>query len=290
MAGPARSFLIAGVVAAFGLVAVPAAAPAQDKAETLADIRQELTVLNVEVQRLKRELSTSGAPSLNIEGSGVLDRVASMESELRRLTSLTEKLQMRIQSVVKDGTNRIGDLEFRLVELEGGDVSKLAETSTLGGDSGDDLPAVAAPAPSDGSGSGSDLPEGDELAVSEEADFRTAEEAMQAGDHEKAADLLAKFNETYPGSPLAARANMLRGKALAQLGDTRETARAYLAAFTADSDGPLAAEALVELGAALGELGQQSQACVTLGEVESRFPDSSQVSRAREERTRLGCS
>lgn len=289
MAGPTRSILIAGVVAAFGLVAVPAAAPAQDRAETLADIRQELTVLNVEIQRLKRELSTSGAPAMNLEGSGVLDRVASMESELRRLTSLTEKLQMRIQSVVKDGTNRIGDLEFRLVELEGGDVSKLAETSTLGGDSGD-LPA-AAPAPSGGGGgSGVATPEGDELAVSEEADFRTAEEAMDGDDPEKAAELLARFNETYPGSPLAARANLLRGKALAKLGDTRETARAYLAAFTADSDGPLAAEALVELGGALGELGQQSQACVTLGEVESRFPDSSQVSRAREERTRLGCS
>ena len=37
-----------------------APAVAQDRAQTLADIRQELTVLYVEMQRLKRELSTTG--------------------------------------------------------------------------------------------------------------------------------------------------------------------------------------------------------------------------------------
>ena len=51
-----RLFLSAAV--ALGLQSVPAMA--QD-AETLADVRQELTVLFVEVQKLKRELSTTGA-------------------------------------------------------------------------------------------------------------------------------------------------------------------------------------------------------------------------------------
>ena len=47
-----RAVLIAAL-----LFATPVAA--QD-AETLADIRQELTVLYVELQKLKRELSTNG--------------------------------------------------------------------------------------------------------------------------------------------------------------------------------------------------------------------------------------
>ena len=47
-----RAVLIAAL-----LFATPVAA--QD-AETLADIRQELTVLYVELQKLKRELSTTG--------------------------------------------------------------------------------------------------------------------------------------------------------------------------------------------------------------------------------------
>ena len=117
-------------------LAVASALPtmAQEREQTLADIRQELTVLHVEVQRLNRELSTTGAPSPSLAGSSVLDRVTAIETELQKLTAKTEQLQFRIQSIVKDGTNRIGDLEFRLVELEGGDLSTLGETTTLGGD------------------------------------------------------------------------------------------------------------------------------------------------------------
>ena len=53
-----RAFLIAAF-----FLATPVAA--QDRAATLADIRQELTVLWVEVQRLKRELSTTGGANVN---------------------------------------------------------------------------------------------------------------------------------------------------------------------------------------------------------------------------------
>ena len=37
-------------------------------------------------------------------------------------------------NIVSDGTNRVRDLEYRLVELEGGDVSKIDFATTLGGD------------------------------------------------------------------------------------------------------------------------------------------------------------
>ncbi len=100
--------------------------------QTLADIRQELSVLYVEVQRLRRELSTTGSPQIALP-SGGLERLDALEAELARLTEKTERLEFRIDQIVTDGTNRIGDLEFRLVELEGGDLSQLGETSTLGG-------------------------------------------------------------------------------------------------------------------------------------------------------------
>lgn len=276
---------IAGFALIAALVFAPLPLAAQDK-QTLADIRQELTVLNVEMKRLKRELSTTGSASVNLEGSGVLERVSAMESELQRLTALTEKLENRINQVVRDGTNRIGDLEFRLVELEGGDVSALGETSTLGGGTleGPQTPTAPQVETPDENAPGS------ELAVGEENDFKAAQAALDAGDNQKAADLLDEFNTNYPGSPLAAQANLTHGKALDGIGDTREAARAYLAAFTAEPDGPKAPDALYELGAALGRLDQKSQACVTLTEVGTRFPDAPAVSRAREEMARLGCS
>ncbi len=262
-----------------GLAFGPAAAQAQD-AQTLADVRQELTILNVEVQKLRRELSTTGGATVSVVGESVLDRVNAMESELQRLTSKTEELENRINQVVTDGTNRIGDLEFRLVELEGGDVGAIGQTSTLGGGA---MPVTTAPAtPATPTNTA-------ELAVGEASDFERAKAALASGDFRTAADQFAAFNQTYPGGPLGPEADLRRGDALSGLGDPREAARAYLASFSADPVGPSAAEALYQLGKSLGALGQVQEGCVTLGEVATRFPDSPFVSQSQAERAILNC-
>lgn len=270
--------LIAGILA---LGFSTATVSAQDD-QTLADVRQELTVLFVEVQKLKRELSTTGGASVDTFGGSVLERVNAMESELQRLTAKSEELENRINRIVADGTNRIGDLEFRLVELEGGDVGALGQTTTLGGDAQTSVatPLTSPATPTDQAS----------LAVGEEADFKRAQEALASGDFRTAADLFAAFNQTYPGGPLAAEAEVRRGEALTGAGDTREAARAFLAGFSADPVGPMAPDALFQLGRALGQLGQTQEACVTLSEVEVRFPDSPAVSKAAEQRRSIGCS
>ncbi|MEM8581831.1 MAG: tol-pal system protein, partial [Pseudomonadota bacterium] len=112
------------VVVALALGLAQSANSQSPNDQTLADIRQELSVLFVEVQRLRRELSTTGSPQISLP-SGGLERLDSLEAELARLTEKTEQLEFRIDQIVTDGTNRIGDLEFRLVELEGGDLSQL---------------------------------------------------------------------------------------------------------------------------------------------------------------------
>jgi len=269
-------WIFAAVLAVMLLPATPGAATAQDRTQTLADIRQELSVLFVEIQRLKRELSTSGAPA-GTSGGSVLSRVDAIETQLQHLTSKTEQLEFRINRVVRDGTNRIGDLEFRLVELEGGDVSKLGETTTLGG--GDQ--ASGAPV----SPAGSDT----QLAVGERADFDAALSAMEGGKYAAAAEKFASFVETYPGSPLTAQAHLLRGKSLTQSNDISGAARSFLNAFSSDPQGPDAPEALYRLGQALGDLGQKQEACVTLSEVGVRFPTSASVEPARAAKQTLGC-
>ncbi|MCV2894140.1 tol-pal system protein YbgF [Lentibacter sp. XHP0401] len=257
---------------------------AQDS-ETLADIRQELTVLNVEMQKLKRELSTTGASGNATLGASVLQRVDGIEAELRRLTARTEELGLRVEAVVQDGTRRVADLEFRLVELEGGDVSKLGETSTLGGD----LPGgqAAAPVVSQPIEGSEPMPE---LAVGEQADFAAARKALEAGEYADAAERLRAFNETYPGSPVASKAALAYGAALEGQGDLTGAARAYLDAFRRDPNGEDAPESLFRLGQGLGRLGQTVEACKTLAEVGLRFPGGEPASKADAERTRLGCS
>ncbi len=82
-------------------VALGSAAPlpsfAQD--QTLADIRQQLTQLYVQIQELKRELSTTGLVATNISGSTPLERLNAIEAELQRLTSKTEEIEHRVNRI-----------------------------------------------------------------------------------------------------------------------------------------------------------------------------------------------
>lgn len=291
-----RAFLIAAL-----LVATPVAA--QDRAATLADIRQELTVLYVEIQKLKRELSTTGGASSNLSATNTLDRVNQMEAELQRLTAATEQLTNHVDSVVADGTNRIGDLEFRLCELESGcDIASLGDTPTLGGGAlppAASVPMSATPAPADngvGSGaiggvaSGSIDTSGMELAVNERDDFERARAAYESGDYQMAAEQLQRFTETYQGGPLTGLAHLMRGEALQNMGMTSSAARAFLESYSGTPNGPTSPTALLKLGLALNGLGQSSEACITLGEVTLRFPSSDASIEAQAARANMGCS
>lgn len=263
------------------VMALPTVAPAQE--ETLADIRQQLTVLYVDIQRLRTELSTTGGLTQGSVGNTPLDRLNSIEAQLQRLTSKTEELEFRVNSITVDGTNRIGDLEFRLCELEEGcDIALLGDTPMLGGvDNGTSVPAAGqAPEPSTGPA----------LAVGEQADFARAQEALAQGDFRRAADLLETFSAAYPGSPIAPKAEFVRGQAFEGLGEMVSAARAYLDSFSADPTGAQAPEALYKLGFALGQLGQTNDACLTLGEVGTRFPGNAILSDVQTTMTNLGCS
>lgn len=249
------------------------------QAQTLADIRQELTVLYVEIQRLKTQLSTTGAPSTGVSGNTVLERVNSIERELQRLTSVTEQLEFRVGRVVKDGTNRVGDLEFRLCELEANcDIGSLGDTPSLGG--GDVPSAPSAPA-------ASDTPQ---FAVGEQGDFDRAKAAFDAGNFAEAADAFERFSQVYSGGTLATEALFLRGQALGKSGQWQPAARAYLEAFSSNPASARAPDALLQLGKSLAELGQSGEACLTLSEVEVRYPNSSAVLEAKAEMRSNGCS
>jgi tol-pal system protein YbgF len=264
---------------------------AQDRAETLAEMRAELQTLAADLQALKAELVSGGQAAIDAAGgTGALDRMNAMEAELSRLTAVTEQLQIRIEKVVADGTNRVGDLEFRICELEEGcDPANLPITAMLGGDAAPAAGGGAAttpPAAGDGTAAGQPTVE---LAINEQADFDRAKARMDAGDFAGAAADFGTFAQNYPGGPLTGEAQFLQGEALSQAGDTSGAARAFLAAFSGAPEGPRAPAALLRLGAALGLLGQTQDACVTLGEVPARFPAAPEAAEATATMQKLGC-
>jgi tol-pal system protein YbgF len=263
------------------LVVMAGPAMAQDRTQTLADIRAELGALAGQFNSLKAELVQSGGAGAGVAGGSALERLDAIEAELSRLTARAEDIEFRLNRVVADGTNRLGDLEFRLCEVtEGCDIAAIGTTPTLGGDSAAAAPLYEQPVQPSG---------GAELAIGEQADFDRAKGVLGQGDFRTAADLFAAFTQSYPGSPLTQEAHFNRGEALAQLGETSNAARAYLEAFSGSPDGPFAAESLLKLGEALGTLGQTPEACVTLGEVGTRFPGSMAATQAGIAMTGLAC-
>lgn len=268
------------------------AAPAfaQDKAQTLADLKTELGQLMAEFNALKSETVSSGATGGSFGAGDALQRLDAIEAELMRVTALAEEIELKLNRVVTDGTNRIGDIEYRLCEAtEGCDPANLPETPMLGGDSAAAAPVDTASEPVAGTEPAPATDSGPELAMGEKADFDRAKEVLAQGDFRTAADLFATFAQSYPGGPLSQEAAFLRGEALGQLGDKAGAARAYLDAFSGKPDGSFAAESLLKLGQALGDLGQTADACVTLAEVPNRFPGSIHATNADLARQGLGC-
>lgn len=264
------------------------ASPALAQDQTLADIKTELGQLMAEFNALKAETVASGASGAASGGGDALQRLDAIEAELMRVTSRAEEIELKLNRVVTDGTNRIGDIEYRLCEAtEGCDPANLPETPTLGGDA---AAAPAAPAePAAGAEPAPATDAGPELAMGEKADFDRAKEVLGQGDFRTAADLFATFAQSYPGGPLSQEAAFLRGEALSKLDDKPGAARAYLDAFSGKPEGPFAAESLLKLGQALGDLGQTADACVTLAEVPTRFPGSIHATNADVARQGLGC-
>ena len=263
------------------LALIATSAHAQNNEQTLADVRQDLTILYIEMLKMKRELSTTGAASPQVVTSGSsLARLEAIEIELQRLIAQTEELQYRVDRVVRDGTSRIENLEFRLVELEGGDVSNISETSTLGTsinfDDAIETPANAVVAEP-------------ELAVGEKADFGAADDALENGEYELATDLFERFSTTYPDSPLNARALLSKGIAFEELGELKLAARSFLNSYTDFPESNVAPTVMFKLGKTLVDLGQIDAGCQILSQVQIRFPEAEETILALDAMNELQC-
>lgn len=258
--------------------ALPAAAQ-----QTVADVKAELGVLDGQIEQLRNELVKTGAArGLPADPATALTRLDQLQAELRSLTDRVDVLTNDIRRIVDDASNRMGDLEFRVTELEGGDTSILPTTPEPigGGITGPrPRPIAAAAAP----------PETGELAVTEQSDFDAAKAAADKGDNTQAAALFAKFLQDYPGGPLSTEAQYRRGEALAATGDWRGAAHGFLDAFSGAPQGPLAPRALFRLADSLKALGNVNEACLTLTEVVSRYPGSAEAADVPGQRQAFGC-
>lgn len=275
------------------------AAPEID-GETLADIQASLRAVASDLQALRAELLASGAAGFEAAGGDTaIDRMNAMEAQIARLTDQTEQLTNRVKRVVAGGSNRLGDIEFRLCELDPNCdlgalmTAELGRQSEFGGGlSGE---AVVPPPPSDISSV--TLPPLDDATpdaippTEEEAeDFAAARAAIEAGDWAQAIPLLEEFVAVHGGGPLTVDALFLLGMAQREAGQTEQAAESWLQAFSADPDGPRAARSLLELSRAMATVASPAEACPFLSELSIRFPEAPEAAQAEVAAAELGCA
>lgn len=280
--------MIKGTLTALGLIltfAQPLAAQDGDGA-TLADMRAELATVQQGLLSLRTELVASGAQGFQAAGGdSAIDRMNDMENQLARLTDRIEQTQNRINRIVEDGTRRIGDLEFRLCEMdETCDLSALTSVELGGAGMGGGLSVEILPSdPADGPETGM------ATTAAEQADFDLAREVMGQGDFHRAAELFGYVAQNHAGGPLTAEALFLRGAALESAGESRSAAAAWLEGFAADPDGPRAGESLLGIARVIADQGDAMASCLYLAEIPARFPGSEHAAEADRRMAALQC-
>jgi len=270
----------AALALAFVLGAGSVAAQGLGAAEARA-LEARVATLSAEIAEIRARLRAAGVAETRSDGIGgeVLVRLDRMEVELSRLTGAIEELGFRQRRIAEDGARRIGGLDLRLTELEGGDIAALAPEPPLGQSRGAapaEEPAPQTQATPDaepaatGTAGGDDAPE---APPDRDPMLALAIADIQQGRFDQGEERLARYLADAPEAADAARAHFWLGQSRFTRGQYGPAARSFLNAYNSAQDGPQAAESLLQLGITLGRLGQTREACLTLREVRMRFPD-----------------
>jgi TolA-binding protein len=256
-----------------GLALAGPARAQMDSREGIA-LQNQILQLRQEMEQLRRggggslPPPTSGrAPAGGGELVGqLLDRVGTLEEEVRRLRGRAEVLENQNRRLREDIEKLQGDLEFRTSQ-------------------GGATPAApAAPRTPPTTATGAPPP-------------RTPERALQEGQAAltrrdfPAAEAAAREVIGSRAAPQQVAAHLLLADALSGRRDHGNAALAYNEAYARARTGPRAPEALIGLANSLQALGNRREACETLNDLRSQFPNLSggAAQRAQEARQRAGC-
>lgn len=216
-----------------------------------------------------------------VRGGDAVRRLDALEDEISRLTGQLERLEFAQRQHESEAKRRLDDLEYRVIELEGGDPSVLFQEDQGGLDK-----PLLAPAP----------PTDQTLGVIRTArstddggDFDAGVAAVEAGRGDGAA-ILRRFLDQAPDSPLAGDAYFWIGESHFREGAYQQAANHFLDGATRYPEASKSPESLLKLGVALSLLGKRKVACATLREVGQRYPDAVEtVAQAETEARRTGC-
>lgn len=274
---------IIGSVAALVFLACAAAAQGVDYYD-FRQLEKRLEQAQAELQRLSNAVS----------GGDFQQRLEQVNGEISRVTGELEQLEFRVRQHEQQSKQKLEDLEYRIIELEGGDPSILfqqdppAQPQQQGSLTAPDQPSGGALGTLTTNSAGQTIAA--PAASAEQAAFDAGVLAAQAGRQGEAKNLLEGFVSRYPDSPLAGEAYHWLGESYLAGGDYQSAASRFLDAATLYPSNAKAPDSLVKLGMTLSLLGQDRVACSTLAEVRQRYPGAAgAIQQADREAQRAGC-
>src|SRR5690625_1483943 len=124
---------LAGLMIASPVAPLPASAQSSwGNAASPANLQNRIDALDAEIADLRARLGQGGSDgSAGLAGTSN-SRFAVLEGEIRRLTASVEELQHRVRLIGEEAARYFSDIEFRLTELEGGDITSLKPVPPLG--------------------------------------------------------------------------------------------------------------------------------------------------------------
>jgi len=270
-------------VALLGLgLALATPAEAQVESREGIALQNQLLDLRREVDALRRGGGSMPAPSTPSRASAasgdlvqqLLGRVQELEEEIRRQRGQLDVAENNDRQLRAEVEKLRGDLDFRLQTLEKGAGRSAATRPPQPGPAAQAQPV---PAPSS-------APRTAEKAIADgraalaRRDFPTAEAAAR------------EAIRARPG-PRAQDASLLLGDALMGKRDFQNAALAYDEAYSRNRQGARAPEAMIGLANAFQGFGAKREACETLDNLRSNFPNLSgpQAQRAADSRRRAQC-
>lgn len=257
-------------------------APVQAQVESREGIALQNQILDLrrELEAVRRggAVAAPSAPPRGSAASGdlvqqLLGRVQELEEENRRLRGRLDVADNNDRQVRAEIEKLRGDLDFRLQSLEKGAGRPAAPRPPQPG------PAAQAPAPAP-----SNAPRTAEKAISD------GQAALARRDFPAAEAAAREAIRARPGAR-AQDASLLLGDALMGKRDFQNAALAYDEAYSRNRQGARAPEAMIGLANAFQGFGARREACETLDNLRSNFPNLSgpQAQRAADSRRRAQC-
>ena len=231
-----------------------------------------------------QDATPNNAASLQVKISELEEHIHKLEGKIEEVSFENRQLKTQIEKSGKD-------VEYRLGELEKKNTATPAPQSQPKADNDATPPADSGkltPVENPQSGDNEVTASTQKFATSREH-YNYAFKLLNQSKYDEAGALFAGFVQAYPKDPLV-------GNAYYWLGETHYVRRDYIKAadnfrlgYQALPTGPKASDNLLKLAMSLNALKKNQEACVILKQVEVKFANSSNKTRAEQEMNRIGC-